>query len=57
MFSIRFKCYEAWTKQTEKCNECKDKIHAQDIFEECFDNGFLICYECFQSFNQPTGEH
>ena len=58
MFSVRFKCYEAWTKQSEKCKNCEDKIHPQDIFEECLDDeGDLICYDCFESISKPTGEY
>lgn len=56
MFSLRFKCYEAWTKQSEKCKNCDENIHAQDIFEECLnDEGVLICYDCFESISRPTG--
>lgn len=54
MFSIRFKCYEAWTKQLGKCGNCDEHIHAQEIYEKCLYDDILICHECYMRV--PTGE-
>jgi hypothetical protein len=44
--STRFLCYEAWTRQSHSCADCKDAIHPQDIDEENLIGTELVCDDC-----------